>query len=254
MQRLTRRRIGAAARLCQELGAGLLENGAEISRVEETIRLTARRFGLNGESVVTPTGITLTLGDDEPVTSVIRIHSRGIDLTRVALLNALSRTIQVQALSLEEARREVASIRGQTTCYPVFVCHFCVALAGGCFALLAGASWSEMMAAVVAGGMAEVVLGNLDRRFPPFLNFFAASALTTLFATALGVWGLSAETVTVGALTPQLPGLSLVAAMRDLMNGELVAGVARAAEALLVAMAMAAGVVFGLSLSGRLGW
>ena len=48
--------------------------------------------------------------------------------------------------------------------------------------------------------------------------------------------------IIIGAIMPLLPGLAITNAIRDTVNGDLVSGVARTAEALLKAVAIAAGV------------
>ena len=58
------------------------------------------------------------------------------------------------------------------------------------------------------------------------------------------------EVIITGAMMPLVPGLSMTQAIRDTMRGDLVSGVARAAEAVLIAVAVAAGV--GLVLALRL--
>ena len=52
----------------------------------------------------------------------------------------------------------------------------------------------------------------------------------------------------IGGIMPLLPGLSMTNAIRDTINGDLVSGSARALEALLACVAIAAGVGVVLSL------
>ena len=47
--------------------------------------------------------------------------------------------------------------------------------------------------------------------------------------------------IIIGAIMPLLPGLAMTNAIRDTMRGDLVSGVARGAEALLVAVALGTG-------------
>ena len=54
--------------------------------------------------------------------------------------------------------------------------------------------------------------------------------------------GANDTAIIIGAIMPLLPGLAITNAIRDTVNGDLVSGVARAAEALLKAVAIAAGV------------
>ena len=69
------------------------------------------------------------------------------------------------------------------------------------------------------------------------------SALTTAFALLItGLFSMGdTSPIIIGAIMPLLPGLAMTNAIRDTMRGDLVSGVARGAEALLVAVALGTG-------------
>ena len=54
--------------------------------------------------------------------------------------------------------------------------------------------------------------------------------------------------VIIGAVMALVPGVIMTTALRDMLSGELVSGVSRGAEALAIALAVAAGVASVLSL------
>lgn len=227
----------------------MLESGAETSRVEETIRRAGCGLGLPVQTMVTPTGITVSVGDEEPVTRVARIYTRSVNLARVAELNSLSRDLAEGRVLLEQAEHRLQEIVQGPDPYPPWVTRLATAVAAGCFTALAGGGPAEVMAGVGAGVLVKLTLDQLSERFPAFLRlFFAAFVATLVGGFMASATGLVGSKVVIGALMPQMPGLALVAAARDLMAGELVAGTARTAEASLVALAMASGVVAGLGL------
>jgi uncharacterized membrane protein YjjP (DUF1212 family) len=49
------------------------------------------------------------------------------------------------------------------------------------------------------------------------------------------------NSIIVGCMMPLLPGLAMTNAIRDTIRGDLISGIARATEALLVASSLAAG-------------
>ena len=71
-----------------------------------------------------------------------------------------------------------------------------------------------------------------------------AGALSSVIALAsVRIFSMGSQTAIItGAIMPLLPGLAITNAIRDTVNGDLVSGVARTAEALLKAIAIAAGV------------
>ena len=85
----------------------LLENGAEIFRVEETIDRICHHFGVQSENAfVLSNGIFLTSGDEHEkrFARVEHIPVRGAQLHRVAAVNQLSREIEEGKYTLPEIR------------------------------------------------------------------------------------------------------------------------------------------------------
>ena len=75
-------------------GKLMLQNGAEIYRVEDTIQRMLAVSGLKtAEAYVTATGIMVTLDDpkEDSMTVIKRIPSRGTDLNTVSIVNDISR-------------------------------------------------------------------------------------------------------------------------------------------------------------------
>ena len=72
------------------------------------------------------------------------------------------------------------------------------------------------------------------------------AALGGLFGQS--VFALDGAKVIMGAVMVLVPGVTMTTALRDMLSGELVSGVSRGAEALAVAVAVAAGVAGVLSL------
>lgn len=98
-----------------EAGKLLLENGAEIFRVEETIYRICRHFGLTSASAfVLSNGIFLTSGDEEgreaQFAKVLLIPVNGANLGRVAEVNQLSRQIENGAYTLDQVQQDRKSV------------------------------------------------------------------------------------------------------------------------------------------------
>jgi uncharacterized membrane protein YjjP (DUF1212 family) len=255
MGRWTRRELGDGAALCIELGSGLLENGAETSRVEESVRLAGQAMGFSVETMVTPTGITVTFGNGEVITRVARIRNRVIDLDKVARLNSLSRRLQKAVPGdLCTYREEIQLVREAPHCYSTTQQLLATILVCACFTLSVGGGWQEALVAISAGLIGRFLLELVGSEFPSFLSLFMLAFLSTSMGVAGDVFsGLQTQAIVVGSLLHRMPGLAIVSAVRDLMAGELVAGVARSAEAMLITLGMASGVLACLGFSMRLG-
>lgn len=74
-------------------GQLLLESGAEIYRVEDTICRICLNYGAQeASSIVLPTGIFVTIvAGGRSVSKIVRIKSRGLDIDRIDRINTLSR-------------------------------------------------------------------------------------------------------------------------------------------------------------------
>lgn len=242
------------ASLCIELAAGLLENGAETSRVEESVRMAGEAMGIEVEAMVHPTGITIGFGDGQTVTRVARIRSRTINLAKVAELNRLSRLLHVEEPDLEKFRCLIKEVREAPNQYTPAQFMVSTAVACACLTLVFGGGAGETAMAVIAGCLGTYVLTFFSSSFPTFLSLFAIGFVSSIFGIVGQQWaGLAMEPIVVGSLLHQMPGLAFVSATRDLMAGELVAGNARMAEAFLVTLGMASGVLACLSLALRMG-
>ena len=118
-------------------------------------------------------------------------------------------------------------------------------LSAAFFALLFGAQWFDFIVAGVCGGVARL-LGLLfsEDNISSTMYSLLAGALSSVIALAsVRIFSMGSQTAIItGAIMPLLPGLAITNAIRDTVNGDLVSGVARTAEALLKAIAIAAGV------------
>ena len=130
-----------------EAGKLLLENGAEIFRVEDTIYRICRHFGLTSASAfVLSNGIFLTSGDEEEkeaqFAKVLLIPVNGANLGRVAAVNQLSRQIEHGDYTLEQVREELKRIQNMPD-FPKKLQIAAAGFSGACFSHLFGGGWSD---------------------------------------------------------------------------------------------------------------
>jgi uncharacterized membrane protein YjjP (DUF1212 family) len=238
-------------RLCIMAGATMLQNGAETSRVEDTIHRIARSFDVPYiHSFVTPTGIFITLEDK---TQLMRISERFINLNKVSQINQLSRSITDKQLTIEEAISRINEIRSQKPPYPKWLVILASGVAGGSFAYLFGGDWVDVIPGFFVGGLVQMVLILFaSQPQAKFLAEFLAALVGGAFSVASVNFGLGEHlaSITIGSLMPLVPGLAITNAVRDMLAGDLVSGLARGSEALITALSVAAGMATILSLMG----
>ena len=131
-------------------GQALLENGAEVFRVEQTMEIMARSFHLREFHVyVLTNGIFASAGTAE-ISEVRNVPVRTTHLGRVAAVNALSREIAETNMSLGEAEYRLAA--AQRIPFPKDWVQLVSGMGGAfSFAMIFGGDLRSAIAAAVAG-------------------------------------------------------------------------------------------------------
>jgi uncharacterized membrane protein YjjP (DUF1212 family) len=234
-------------------GELLLTCGAEMARVEETIERMGRAAGfVQVESYATPTGLFVSLHDPQGkvYTRVKRIRGGQSNIALIAEVNSLSRAFSAGEITAQEVRRELERLQqagtGDSLTRPL--------IGGGgalAFAVMMGGTWLEGLVAGLVGTLVLLVVSRLEGPFPKVLQAAVGSVVAAGVIRGLGRFlALNSNVTILGAVMVLAPGMVITTAIRDLLSGELVSGLSRSAEALVIAVAIAAGVAVVLSLGG----
>ncbi|WP_046175957.1 threonine/serine exporter family protein [Domibacillus indicus] len=234
-------------------GKIMLESGAETYRVEDTMMRIALSYGIEeSHSFVTPTGIMFSIETDEPTkTKLMRISSRTTDLYKVSAVNAISRRISAGELTVSQAYKELKAIQKAPMFFSFLMQIAAAASTSGCFVILLKGSWDNVLPAMLAGALAYFLVLKVADIVPTmfFSDFIAAlaggGAAYLLFRMGLGS---DLDRIIVGTLIPLVPGLLITNAVRDLMAGHFLSGLAKGAEALLTALAIGTGIAVVMTL------
>lgn len=240
---------------CLLAGEIMLKSGAETYRVEDTMQLIASSAGMQSvHSFATPTSIIFSFcAGEEDHTRMIRIPHRTIDLNKVTLVNEVSRQFVSGQINLQEAYLKLREIDVYKTMYPLWLQHVAAGLASGSFAVLLGGSFLDFLLTVVAGMLVHLTVGYVQRilqvkLFAEFVAAFVGGIVVLLFASLFPV--LHLDSMLIGAMIPLFPGIAVTNSLRDLIAGDLVAGVSRGVEAVLTALSVAVAAAIVLSFTG----
>ena len=146
-------------------GKLLIQSGAEIYRVEETMVRLCKSFVevQDADSFVTPTGIMFSITvNDQTFTKIMRVHSRSVDLNCIDKINALSRKASVTPYTLEELETELDEIRKQTR-YSFLVTMLFGAIGAAGFAIFFDGTWKEAICAFIIGIFIKCVCWCLEK-------------------------------------------------------------------------------------------
>lgn len=235
--------------LSMEAGRILLDAGAEIFRVEETMKRIAQAFGIEQfNSFVLSTGIFITAenAEGEIYASVKHIPIQSAKLHRIAAVNQLSREIEEGKYTLEEAVGQLERIKTMPG-KKKFTKMLASGAGSGGFCYLMGGHMADMLAAFLSGFLLYVVLICLEKREKEtskivvnLIGGFSVSLFSVIFYK-LGL-GYAPGKILVGSIMPLVPGVSMVNAIRDFAEGNYIGGGVRFLDALMVALGVSLGV------------
>ncbi len=239
--------------LALEVGRIILQSGGNTNRVELMMRKVCNCFGYpETESYVTPTGIFISVKDDAGniFTSIKRIDNRRIDLGKITRISRMVNCMEVKPLSEQELQEQLVKFTSELdeiekeNPWTPWLKDLCGGGTSGFFCLLFGGSWIEFAVAFFIGTVVTFGLKYLERlAFNNFLLNAIAAALIVMLAKTLDIYipYIRLDNIIIGGIMLLVPGLSITNAIRDTMSGDLVAGTARAVEALFITVGIVAG-------------
>ena len=237
--------------LTYEAGAILLENGAEISRVEETMHRIADHFGVEDESFfVLSNGIMMT-GKGFARTKFIPI--KGASLDKVVAVNQLSREVAEGRWTLEEVGEKLKEIRAMKP-KRAWEQILASALGSAAFCILFGGGFADCLASFIAGFLLWVfVLFVGTRHLSRIVNTVTGGLLSSLVCFGLYRIGLGnhLSNMIIGAIIPLIPGIAFTNGIRDMANEDFIAGTTRLLDAMLSFFCIALGVALAFMLDGN---
>ena len=238
-----------------ELGCRLMSSGAEIYRVEESVRRLLQAYGLDSPEVFAiPNCVIVSIATPEghPITRMRRIAGHGTDIELLERCNDLCRRLCVQTPPLEEAQGLLDALSGRS--YAPWQVLLGYGISPAFFSPLFGGGVGDTLSALM-GGLAVGFCLLYAGRFIGSNSFFrtaicsAVASLVSLLLVRLGL-GRSVDTVTISVLMVLVPGVALTNAMREIMAGDIISGLSRAADSILTAAAIAIGTAVGLAIGG----
>lgn len=230
------------------LGELMLSNGAETSRIEDTIkRVCSSRGFYYINTFISPTSIIISDARFDGLTFLTTIKDRGINLNKIVLFNNFSRKfVSDKNISPEEALKELKEINNTAYVYPDYIHYLFTGIGCAGFAcMIGGNNLINFILTTFASILAFISykktmkLSNI-----PAFSSLVASIIVTVIAVLFTEISLisSPTTMIVGSIMPLLCGVVFVKGVRDLVTGDLISGGARISEACLISISIAVGV------------
>lgn len=228
-----------------EVGEGILVSGGEIYRVEDSIRRMLLAYDIKKADVFTIiSNITVTIHTKEGqiLTNTRRILETDIDLKRLDMLNSLSRYICKNCPEPAYIYEKCRSIMNHNE-YGIFVKNIAYAVVSWTFCFISGGSLPEQ---IISGILGIVLMNTVDFFKISGVNIFVSLIGSSYICGVLGslaglFWGIDSDAVAIGNIMLLIPGLTITNAIRDFITGDLMAGILRLCDGLLIATCLALG-------------
>ncbi len=224
----------------------MLAGGAQTLRVERNARRIGLAYGMAVELAMFSRHIMLTVSDGaggESCTAVRSLPAGGPNFTRVQALNALGWRMVNERLPLEEAWQEVEHILALPSVPPVRLCLL-VACANAAFCRLFEGDAVAMLLVFVAtliGFSVRQLLGRVGMN--PKIVYLCAAFCASLTASCGVIWqlGTTPQTALGVSVLFLIPGIPLINAVQDILDGHVLMGIVRAVQAGMLIAAIALG-------------
>ncbi|MBQ8610273.1 MAG: threonine/serine exporter family protein [Oscillospiraceae bacterium] len=241
-----------------DIAEAMVDAGAEVYRVEDTITRMGEAYGAERMNVLVITSsivITMLFADGCELTQTRRIRGAGsTNFIRLERLNALSRECCAKPLPLSELQRrtdEILALRSSPLRQ-----YIGSILGAGAFAVFFGGNLWDGLVAALFGVLICFLQQKLSSVCRNRMIFNLLGALVSGIGIMLTVSlfpALHADKIVIGDIMLLIPGLAITNSVRDIMGGDTITGIMRFIECLLWAAALAFGFMIALRLTGGLG-
>ena len=269
-----------ALQLATEAGHILLENGAEISRVEETMERIAAAYGVEDESFFVLSNGIIATGQHYARAEFIPI--KGTQLSRVVEVNQLSRDVErrhpagpsapqspshpATPMPVPELASRLQAIRTAPG-HPAWEIILGIALGVSAFSILFGGSLTDAAVTLACG----LLLGTFMAYVTPHLSRLIGNVAGGLVGGLLCILAVHSATqllspsatqpltpsaplhlpnMIIGTIIALVPGVPFTNGIRDLANEDYIAGTTRLTDAFLAFLCIALGVALAFIVEG----
>ena len=237
-----------------DIGYLLLKHGAEIYRVEESLKRMCEGFGFQDVEVFAVPSyfiVSLTLHDGSTHHISRRSRANRIHLDHLYSLNSIVRALSKQTMTLEEAKEKITVIQNKKSNLTLVLIGYI--LSAAFFCSFFGGNMDEIIVSGIIGFVIYffiylMELVNVNSLVRTMLSSMLLSSIA-IISYKIGFIDQLQSTIT-GSLMLLVPGIAITNSLRDIIGGDFISGVSRMIEAFLIATSIAIGVGIMMMLFG----
>lgn len=241
--------------LAMEIGAEMLFSGAEIYRVEDTISRICKYFGAKETEVFSTTSlIIVTIKNEEigAVTQSKRINGYTYDLDSVKKYNELSRDICNGRYTYQEIKQKITEIKNgpKRLIGEIALSYAIISMA---FTIFFGGVFTDALISGLIGVLMRLFEVGLKKiKVNRFIVLFSCSFLASILAKLFVYCGIGIKEgyINLGNIMILISGLLFTNSIRDMIMENILSGLIKFFEAILIALAIGLGFAMGNALVG----
>lgn len=251
---LTRAELRDIVDLSLWAGQLQLQHGADTERAENTIHHLGTSLGADWlDAFISPNAIVITtMSGGEFRTRARRlVRFGGVDMNVVAGVSQISYDVESGFADRATARRTLEEIDNRPKLYNRWLVVLLVGLACAAFSRLFGGDWAAFGVTWVAASAAMVVRQLLTHRYFNLFLTVTATAFTATVIASIGVLlglGREPQIALAASVLLLVPGVPLINASKDLLQGHMVTGIVRGVFGALISLSIALGIGLAITL------
>lgn len=222
--------------LSLDIGREIIKSGGEISRAEDTIKRINKAYGNSCEVFALPSIIIAQSGDN---IQIRHIDGEDTNLAELSRLNALSRRLCFEMNDeIYITKKAIYSLFAEMVSICAATASFCI--------FFGGSIYDAVLSAIT--GLIISYIGIQNYNFPLFTSNLISAFIASVLAYIPLKVGLEfhPDKIIIGTIMLLVPGLTVVSSIRDMMQGDLIAGVFELFNSIMSALAIALGVAGGI--------
>lgn len=240
--------------LALDVGEGMLKNGGEVSRVEDTIERICRAYGavhVEVFTIISMINAAVRMPDGSYSSQLRRVKQTTTNLNTLEKLNSLSRKVCKETPSLDEFDQMLHDVSRKQP-YPTWVHVISSATVALAFCLFFGGGAVDSLIAFAIGVIVTVILNYPSAR----LNSMAKTVISAFVSATLAglayrvLPSINVDSIIIGAIMLLVPGLMFGTSMRDLLCGDLLAGTLKILQTIIQTLMIGFGYMLSYALIG----
>ena len=203
--------------LALDVGEGMLKNGGEVGRVEDTIERICRAYGAQHVEVFTIVSMitaAVRMPDGSYSSQLRRVKQTGNDLGMLESLNALSREICRTTPELDFVDEKIRKMK-KSRQYPVWLSLLASATGAAAFCLFFGGNLLDAVVTFCIGALIYCITSFSSKRISSMARTVISSFLASMIAAliSLAIPTLGVDYMIIGTIMLLVPGLMFCTAM-----------------------------------------